>query len=135
MNFSVANNLLRQYDMQGFVGFTPDSDAAKKGDGLAMIFIIVAVFVLLAILIIVTVHYGPKLRTVQLTISQEPLPQDMENGVRLTDWKKLGSHRKCNMPSALTSENSNASGPNIQTESGEPNVIEITYLWKAFWEA
>ncbi|XP_053101886.1 small integral membrane protein 33 [Hemicordylus capensis] len=128
MNFSLANNQLRQYNVPNFVDFTPGSAMTKKADGLAMISIIVAVFVLLAILIIMTVHYGPQLRTVQITLVHDPMPQDMENGTHLTHWKKLGSQRKCNMPCVLTLENNGASGMNLQSGSGEPNIIEITYL-------
>uniref|UniRef100_A0A670K5R0 Uncharacterized protein n=1 Tax=Podarcis muralis TaxID=64176 RepID=A0A670K5R0_PODMU len=113
----------------GWLNFTEERlTYFYRRDGLTMISIIVAVFVLLAIIIIVTVHYGPKLRTVQITLYHEPMPQDMDNGVQLKDWKKLGSHRKSSMQSALTLENSNASGLNTQCESGEQNVIEITYL-------
>ncbi|XP_062986065.1 small integral membrane protein 33 [Elgaria multicarinata webbii] len=130
MNFSIANNQLKQYEVQGLVDFTPGSVTTRKGDGLAMISIIVAIFVFLAIIIIVTVHYGPQLRTVQITLYHEPMPQDMDNGIHLTEWKKLDSQRKCNMQSALALENNAAAaaGLNIQCGSGEPNVIEITYL-------
>ncbi|XP_034959462.2 small integral membrane protein 33 [Zootoca vivipara] len=128
MNFSVANNHQRQHDGQDFVDFAQGSVATRKGDGLTMISIIVAVFVLLAIIIIVTVHYGPKLRTIQITLYHEPMPHNMDNGVQLKNWKKLGSHRSSSVQSATTLEDSNASGLNPQCASGEPNVIEITYL-------
>ncbi|XP_061466429.1 small integral membrane protein 33 [Rhineura floridana] len=127
MNFSVANNHLRQYDDQSFVDFTPGS-VTRKGDSLAMIFIIVAVFVLLAIVIIVTVHYGPQLRAIQITLYHEPMPQDLDNGIQLIYWRKQGLHRKCSLQSALTLENDHASGLNTQCGREEPNIIEITYL-------
>ncbi|XP_025044520.2 small integral membrane protein 33 [Pelodiscus sinensis] len=124
-------------------GFTPGSvtrAVTKKADALPTITVIVGLFVLLAVLIIVLVRYGSQLRVLQLTLRHEPMPQDLEHGVRLTDWKKLGSTRKSSTQPA----------PSFQGEPGshaaatwpvpcscahqplcgnaEPNVIEISYL-------
>ncbi|XP_044298955.1 small integral membrane protein 33 [Varanus komodoensis] len=129
MNFSIASNPLKQYEVQGFADFTPGSATKGKGDGLAVVSIIVAAFVFLAVIIVLAVHYGPQLRTVQITLRHEPMPQDLDNGVHLTEWKKLDSQRKCPAQSTLPLErNSNAAGPNIWSSSQEPNVIEVTYL-------
>uniref|UniRef100_A0A803TD80 Uncharacterized protein n=1 Tax=Anolis carolinensis TaxID=28377 RepID=A0A803TD80_ANOCA len=128
MNSSVASSHLRQYDVPSVIDFTPGYVTTKKGDGLAMIFIIVAIFVILAVIIIVTVHYGPQLHKAQITLYHEPLPQDMDNGVRLTNWKKLGSQKSCSVQSALTLENNNATGLNVTYGTAKPTIIEITSL-------
>uniref|UniRef100_A0A8C4J6F8 Small integral membrane protein 33 n=1 Tax=Dromaius novaehollandiae TaxID=8790 RepID=A0A8C4J6F8_DRONO len=88
---------LRQPEPQDSAGFTPTSvvkSVTKKSDALPMISVIVVVFVLLAVFIIIVVHYGPHLRTIQITLYHEPMPQDLNGGVYLTDWKKLGSQKK-----------------------------------------
>ncbi|KAJ7338313.1 hypothetical protein JRQ81_011273 [Phrynocephalus forsythii] len=128
MNFSATTSPLRQFDAQGFIAFTPSSVTARKSDGLAMISIIVAVFVFLAILIVVMVHYGPQLRAIRTPLCHEPLPQDMDDVVRLIGWKKLGSQRNGIMPSPQPAKNSHAAGLNTQCERRDPNIIEITSL-------
>lgn len=128
MNVSVTTGHLRQYDAQGFVGFTPSSVLTRKGDGLAMISIIVSAFVFLAILIIVMVHYGPQLRAVRTTLYREPLPQDIDNGVRLIGWKKLGSQINGSTQSPLPVKNNSAADLNTRCERREPTIIEVTSL-------
>uniref|UniRef100_A0A8D0DYR1 Uncharacterized protein n=1 Tax=Salvator merianae TaxID=96440 RepID=A0A8D0DYR1_SALMN len=118
----------RLYNVQDYVDFAPRSVPAGRGDGLAMISIIVALFVFLAVAIIVIVQYGPRLRIVQITLQHEPMPQDMENGIHLTQWKTLDSQRKCSTNPPVKTENNSASGLHIQCAREEPNIIEITYL-------
>lgn len=140
MNISVLGSQLRQPEPQDAAAFTPISivrTATKKSDALPIISVIVAIFVLLAVFIIVIVHYGPQLRTVQITLQHEPMPQDLDDGVHLMDWKKLGSQKK---PPAqpcpqdlvgvdVPSERCQCSCKHhLPCRSTEPNVIEITYL-------
>ncbi|XP_026516628.1 small integral membrane protein 33 [Terrapene carolina triunguis] len=105
-----------------------------------MITVIVVIFVLLAVVIIVLVRYGPQLCTLQITLYHEPMPQDLENGVHLTDWKKLGSKRKSSKQPAQNYQGDPGSNDTaalsvqcsckhqLPCDNTEPNVIEITYL-------
>ncbi|KAM4653181.1 small integral membrane protein 33 [Amazona ochrocephala] len=135
MNTSAASSQLRQPEPQDVAAFTPITvvrSVTKKSDALPMISVIVLIFVLLAVFIIVVVHYGPHLRTVQITLYHEPLPQDMDNGVHLTDWRKLGSQKKlpaqpCHWDLAAVSCQCSCKH-HLTCGSAEPNVIEITYL-------
>lgn len=140
MNASAPGSQLRQPEPQEAAAFTPISvvrSVTKKSDALPMISVIVVIFVLLAVFIIIVVHYGPHLRTIQITLYHEPMPQDLDDGVLLTDWKKLGSQKKL---AALSCQRepggADAAGVSCQCSckhhlpcgSAEPNVIEITYL-------
>uniref|UniRef100_A0A8C2TGS0 Small integral membrane protein 33 n=1 Tax=Coturnix japonica TaxID=93934 RepID=A0A8C2TGS0_COTJA len=104
----------------------------KKSDALPVISAIVVIFVLLAIFIIVVVHYGPQLRTIQITLYQEPMPQDLDDGVHLMDWRKLGSQKKPAQPGQWEPGGSLSCQcscrHHLPCGSIEPNVIEITYL-------
>lgn len=143
MNISSPSTQLRQHEPQDFVAFTPVSvirGTSKNSDSLPMISIIVAIFVLVAIFIILVVHYGPQLRTTQITLHHEPMPQHLESGVHLTNWKKLGSQRKSNVPSTQDCwrdlGRTDGAGLSFQCSckhhlpcgNAEPSVIEITYL-------
>ncbi|XP_047920770.1 small integral membrane protein 33 [Anser cygnoides] len=140
MNVSVLGSQLRHPEPQDVAAFTPVSvvrSMTKKSDALPMISMIVAIFVLLAIFIIVVVHYGPHLRTIQITLYHEPMPQDLDDGVHLTDWKKLGSQKKPPaQPGQWEPGGVATAGLSCQCScrhhlpcrSAEPNVIEITYL-------
>lgn len=129
MNASVAGSQLRQPEPQDVATFTPVSivrSAAKKSDALPVISAIVVLFVLLAVLIVLAVHYGPQLRTVQITLHHEPLPQHMDS-VLLTRWGHLGSQGTLAVGSAGPSCHCSCSH-HPPHGSAEPNVIEITYL-------
>ncbi|XP_064314191.1 small integral membrane protein 33 isoform X2 [Phalacrocorax carbo] len=140
MNNSMPGSQLRQPDPQDVAAFTPVSivrSVTKKADALPMISVIVVIFVLLAVFIIIVVHYGPHLRTIQITLYHEPMPQDLDNGVHLTDWKKLGSQKKLPaQPCHWELAGVDAAGMSCQCSckhhlpsgSAEPNVVEITYL-------
>lgn len=140
MNASAPGSQLRQPEPQEAAAFTPISvvrSVTKKSDALPMISVIVVIFVLLAVFIIIVVHYGPHLRTIQITLYHEPMPQDLDDGVHLTDWKKLGSQKKLAAPSCQREPaGADAAGVSCQCSckhhlpcgSAEPNVIEITYL-------
>ncbi|KAM6116408.1 small integral membrane protein 33 [Pterocles gutturalis] len=138
MNASAPGSQLRQPEPQDAPAFTPISivrTATKKSDALPMISVIVVIFVLLAVFIIIMVHYGPHLRTVQITLYHEPMPQDLDDGVHLTDWKKLGSQKKppaqpCQQGGVDMADGSCRCSCKHHLPCGntEPNVIEITYL-------
>lgn len=135
MNASVPGSQLRQPQPQDVGAFTPVSiikSVTKKSDALPMISVIVVVFVLLAVFIILVVHYGPQLRTVQITLYHEPMPQHMDS-VLLTDWRQLDSHGKLlgqDLPGMdLAGVTCHCScNHHLPHGSAEPNVIEITYL-------
>ncbi|XP_063269733.1 small integral membrane protein 33 [Prinia subflava] len=135
MNASVPGSQLRQPEPQDVAAFTPVSilkSVTKRSDALPMISVIVAAFVLLAVLIILAVHYGPQLRTVHITLYHEPMPQHMDS-VLLTDWRQLGSLGMLpgrdlpGMGSAGVTCHCSCSR-HLPHGSAEPNVIEITYL-------
>ncbi|XP_040460313.1 small integral membrane protein 33 [Falco naumanni] len=140
MNTSSPSSQLRQPEPQDAAAFTPISivrSVTKKSDALPMISVIVVIFVLLAVFIIIAVHYGPHLRTVQITLYHEPMPQDLDNGVHLMDWKKLGSQKKLPaQPCQQELASVDVAGVSCQCSckhhlpcrSTEPNVIEVTYL-------
>lgn len=140
MNTSAPGSQLRQPEPQDTAAFTPVSivrSVTKKSDALPVISVIVVIFVLLAVFIILVVHYGPQLRTVQITLYHEPMPQDLDDGVHLTDWKKLGSQKKLPaQPYQLEPGGMDTAGMSCQCSckhhlpcgNAEPNVIEITYL-------
>ncbi|XP_032558465.1 small integral membrane protein 33 [Chiroxiphia lanceolata] len=133
MNSSVPGSQLRHPEPQDVAAVTPVSVAravTKKADALPMISVIVVVFVLLAVFIILVVHYGPQLRTVQITLYHEPLPQDLHNGVHLTHWKQLDPQRRRDLPGMdLAGGSCQCSCKHhLPGGSAEPNVIEVTYL-------
>ncbi|XP_054024479.1 small integral membrane protein 33 [Dryobates pubescens] len=140
MNTSLPSSQPRQPEPQEAAALTPISivrSVTKKPDGLPMISAIVVIFVLLAIFIIIVVHYGPQLRTIQITLYQEPMPQDLDHGVLLTDWRRLGSQRRLPaQPYQLEPGSRDVAGVTCQCSckhhlpcrSAEPNVIEVTYL-------
>lgn len=129
MNASVAGSQLRQPEPQDVAAFTPVSivrSVGKKSDALPVISAIVAIFVLLAVLIVLAVHFGPRLRTVQVTLLHEPLAQ-LSDSVLLTRWGHLGSRGTLAVDPA-TGICHCSCGHHLPHGSAEPNVIEITYL-------
>ncbi|EPY89870.1 small integral membrane protein 33 [Camelus dromedarius] len=62
-----------------------------QGVGLPLLTVIVAVFVLLAVCIIVAVHFGPMLHKGHATLPTEPPSPKPEGGIYLTHWRVLGS--------------------------------------------
>lgn len=130
MNASVSGSQLRQPELQDVAAFTPVSivkSVTRRSDALPVISVIVVIFVLLAVLIILVVHYGPQLRTVQITLRHEPLPQHLDS-VHLTRWTPLHPLGKLpGMDSAGVSCHCSCNH-HLPYGGAEPNVIEITYL-------
>lgn len=61
-----------------------------REDGLAVLTAIVAVFVLLAVCIMVVVHFWPKLHHGSATLPTEPSAPKPEGGIYLIHWRMLG---------------------------------------------
>ncbi|XP_036917550.1 small integral membrane protein 33 [Sturnira hondurensis] len=59
-------------------------------DGLPLLTIITAVFVLLAVCIVVAVHFGPSLHQGHANLPTEAPTPEPEDGVYLTHWRVLG---------------------------------------------
>ncbi|XP_062045371.1 small integral membrane protein 33 [Lepus europaeus] len=97
---------------------------APPGGGLPQITIIVAVFVLLAICIVVAVHVGPRLHQGHATFPTEPPVPKPEDGVYLIRWRVLGSqdsHQEAQKRAAVPSSCPAPNGP-------RPSFEEVTYL-------
>lgn len=127
MNASVAGSQLRQPEPQDVAAFTPVSivkSVTKKSDALPVISVIVVLFVLLAVCIVLAVHYGPQLRTVQAALQQEPTAPHTDS-VLLTDWRRLDAHGRMDSAAVTCHCSCNHHLPHGMAE---PNVIEITYL-------
>uniref|UniRef100_A0A8D1DVW4 Small integral membrane protein 33 n=1 Tax=Sus scrofa TaxID=9823 RepID=A0A8D1DVW4_PIG len=58
--------------------------------GLPLLTVIVAVFVLLAVCIVVTVHFGPSLHKGHVSLATEPPSPKPEGGIYLVHWRVLG---------------------------------------------
>ncbi|XP_037597428.1 small integral membrane protein 33 [Cebus imitator] len=61
-----------------------------RGDGLHIVTIIVTIFVLLAVCIVVAVHFGPRLHQGRATLPTEPSTPKPEDGIYLIHWRVLG---------------------------------------------
>ncbi|XP_032929254.1 small integral membrane protein 33 [Catharus ustulatus] len=120
MNASVAGSQLRQpHDVAAFTPVSIVRGVGRRSDALPVISGIVLLFVLLAVLIVLAVHFGPQLRTVQVTLYHEPMGQRPDS-VLLTRWRRLE-------PSAGVTCHCSC-GHQLPHGTAEPNVIEITYL-------
>ncbi|XP_058162290.1 small integral membrane protein 33 [Dasypus novemcinctus] len=87
-----------------------------RGDGLPQLTAIVAVFVLLAVGIVVAVHFGPSLHQGHATLPTEPPAPKPEGGIYLTHWRILypqDSHEEAQM------------GP---APDGRSSIEEVTIL-------
>ncbi|XP_054997628.1 small integral membrane protein 33 [Sorex araneus] len=60
-----------------------------REDGLPVLTAIVAIFVLLAVCIVVAVHFGPRLHQGRVTLSMEPPAPKPEGGIYLIHWRVL----------------------------------------------
>ncbi|XP_020941180.1 uncharacterized protein LOC110259781 [Sus scrofa] len=69
------------------------------GAGLPLLTVIVAVFVLLAVCIVVTVHFGPSLHKGHVSLATEPPSPKPEGGIYLVHWRVLGPQAVTKTPS------------------------------------
>ncbi|XP_074236271.1 small integral membrane protein 33 isoform X1 [Saimiri boliviensis] len=60
-----------------------------RGDGLHIVTVIVTIFVLLAVCIVVAVHFGPRLHQGHATLPTEPPSPKPEDGIYLIHWRVL----------------------------------------------
>ncbi|XP_039766503.1 small integral membrane protein 33 [Ornithorhynchus anatinus] len=131
MNGSTASERRRRPeppDPRGWTAQPGPKGEARQGDGLPVLAVIVALFVLLAVCIVVAVRYGPGLRKVRLDLRPPPRPpRGPEAGtVRLTRWRRLGSQRPlAGRPATPDRDGSPLPAPAGATGSG---LVEVTYL-------
>ncbi|XP_036080725.1 small integral membrane protein 33 isoform X1 [Rousettus aegyptiacus] len=95
-----------------------------RGDGLPLLTVIVAVFVLLAVCIVVAVHFGPKLHKGHATLPTEPPAPKLEGGIYLIHWRVLGhqgSHEDTQQSPPIHGSYFVPDGPRL-------SIDEVTYL-------
>uniref|UniRef100_A0A8C5LFP7 Small integral membrane protein 33 n=1 Tax=Jaculus jaculus TaxID=51337 RepID=A0A8C5LFP7_JACJA len=113
-----VNRSLEQEPQRQLPGMPP------RGDGLPLLSVIIAAFVLLAVCIVVAVHFGPKLHQGHATLLTEPPAPKPEDGVYLIHWRPLGpqdSHKETQQGSPV-----HGSGP--APDGPRPSIEEVTYL-------
>ncbi|KAM7320123.1 hypothetical protein ACRRTK_020566 [Alexandromys fortis] len=97
---------------------------APRGDGLPFVAAIIAAFVLLAICIVLAVHFGPTLHQGHATLLTEPPALKPENGIYLIHWRLLDlqdNHRETQPGLPIPHSGSALDGH-------RPSVDEVTYL-------
>ncbi|XP_058405486.1 small integral membrane protein 33 [Diceros bicornis minor] len=95
-----------------------------QGDGLPLLTVIVAAFVLLAVCIVVAVHFGPRLHQGHATFSTEPPAPKPEGGIYLIRWRVLGpqdSHEDAQQGPPVSGSCLVPNGPRL-------SIDEVTYL-------
>ncbi|XP_048187612.1 small integral membrane protein 33 [Perognathus longimembris pacificus] len=92
-------------------------------DGLPLLTVIIAAFVLLAVCIVVAVHIGPKLHQGRATLPTEPPASKAKDGIDLIHWRLLGPQdtQKEVQQSPPVPGSDPAPGP-------RPSIGEDTYL-------
>ncbi|XP_051019754.1 small integral membrane protein 33 [Acomys russatus] len=94
------------------------------GDGLPLLTFIIVAFILLAICIVLAVHFGPMLHQGHATLLPEPPALKPENGIYLIHWRLLGlqdSHREIQQGLPMPH-----SGPTL--DGHRASIDEVTYL-------
>ncbi|XP_072485214.1 small integral membrane protein 33 [Notamacropus eugenii] len=120
----VMNSSIVQYP-SSCLGTLGGHQNGPKGDGLPLLAVIVALFVLLAIGIIMVVHFGPELRKVQVTLPQEPPPLKQEDGIHLIHWQALDSQLGNEPQESYKEAQPWSSATSFCTHS---SIMELTYL-------
>uniref|UniRef100_H0V002 Small integral membrane protein 33 n=1 Tax=Cavia porcellus TaxID=10141 RepID=H0V002_CAVPO len=95
-----------------------------REDGLPLLTIIIAIFVLLAVCIVVVVHFGPRLHQGHATFPTEPRAPKPEDGVCLTHWRLLDaqdSPKEAQQGVPVLGSSPAPNGP-------RPSMDEVTYL-------
>ncbi|XP_069892089.1 small integral membrane protein 33 [Dipodomys merriami] len=93
-------------------------------DGLPLLTIIIAAFVLLAVCIVLAVHIGPKLHQGHATLPTEPPASKPKDGVYLIHWRPLGfqdTHKDVQQGAPVPASDLAPDGP-------RPSIGEDTYL-------
>lgn len=94
------------------------------GVGLPLLTVIVAVYVLLAVCIVLLVHFGPRLHRGHATLPTEPPAPKLEGGIYLIQWRVLGPQ---------DSQEDTQQGPPVPGSCLVPDgsglsIDEVTYL-------
>ncbi|XP_054549950.1 small integral membrane protein 33 [Talpa occidentalis] len=108
--------------VNGSVGQQPW--APPRQDGLPALTVIVAVFVLLAVCIVVAVRLGPRLQQGHVTLHTEPPVPKPEGGIYLIHWRLLGpqdSYQDTRQGSLILGFCPVPDGPRL-------SIDEVTYL-------
>lgn len=95
-----------------------------REDGLPVLTVIVAIFVLLAVCIVVVVRFGPRLHQGHATFPTEPTAPKPEDGIYLTHWRLLGTHdspKEAQQRLPVLGSNPAPDGPRLSMD-------EVTYL-------
>lgn len=95
-----------------------------REDGLPLLTVIVAGFVLLAVCIVIAVHFGPRLHKGHATLPTEPPAPKLEGGIYLIHWRVLGpqdSHEDTQQSPSICGSYFVPDGPRL-------SIDEVTYL-------
>ncbi|KAM9693497.1 small integral membrane protein 33 isoform 1-T1 [Trichechus inunguis] len=95
-----------------------------QGDGLPQLTIIVTIFVLLAVCIVVAVHFGPRLHQGHATLLKEPSAPKPEGGIYLIHWRMLSPQNSHKEAQQGTPAPDHYPAPDVP----RPSIDEITYL-------
>nr|KAF6482156.1 small integral membrane protein 33 [Molossus molossus] len=98
--------------------------APPQEDGLPLLTVIIAIFVLLAVCIVVAVHFGPSLHQGHATLPTEPPAPKPEGGIYLIHWRVLSSqdiHED-------TQQGPPVSGFCLVPDGPRLSIDEVTYL-------
>lgn len=95
-----------------------------REDGLPLLTVIIAIFVLLAVCIVVAVHFGPSLHQGRATLPTEPPAPKPEGGIYLIHWRVLGSQDI----HGDTQQDPPVSGSCLVPDGPRLSIDEVTYL-------
>lgn len=95
-----------------------------REDGLPLVTVIIAVFVLLAVCVVVAVHFGPSLHQGRATLPTEPPAPKPEGGISLIHWRVLGSQDN----HGDTHQDLPVSGSCLVPDGPRLSIDEVTYL-------
>ncbi|EPQ16950.1 hypothetical protein D623_10027813 [Myotis brandtii] len=95
-----------------------------REDGLPLLTVIIAIFVLLAVCIVVAVHCGPSLHQGRATLPTEPPAPKPEGGIYLIHWRVLGSQDI----HGDTQQGPPVSGSCLVPDGPRLSIDEVTYL-------
>lgn len=95
-----------------------------RGAGLPLLTVIVAVFVLLAICIVLVVHFGPRLHQGHATFPTEVPAPKLEGGIYLIRWRLLGPHDSHEDPQ----QGPHVPGSCLVPDGPRLSIDEVTYL-------
>ncbi|KAM6224277.1 small integral membrane protein 33 [Rhynchocyon petersi] len=95
-----------------------------RGDGLPVLTLIVCIFVLLAVFIIMAVHFGPRLHQGHATLLKEPSTPKPEGNIYLTHWRMLDPQDSYDQ----VKQGAPVPNPYFIPNGHRSSISEITYL-------